>query len=117
MTLLVNGASWAVALVATNLGLLNILCGAVSVFFFVGLFPALITNTLLVGRSREKAELMVPELEEGLLSSDGGAGKYVWPSRFGLAVLVVFSFLGMCLGLVNTTNYSDALMGNCQLEF
>ena len=66
-----------------NLGIVNVVCGAVSVFVFAGLFPGIIGHQL----------LKKPSIAMGSLIS--------------------VCFVGMCLGLSFTDNLAGTLPQNC----
>lgn len=134
VTLFINLTTFATASVVYKLGPINIICGAIGVFFFAGMFPAIIFNGVMLAPPPERREgdrapvlvrngksgsdsLFSGPLQDSLLpaeAADNGGSWRNYGFRALLVLLVTFSFLAMVLGLRTTTNFSQDLMANCR---
>mmetsp|Transcript_58954 Transcript_58954/g.172578 ORF Transcript_58954/g.172578 Transcript_58954/m.172578 type:complete len:494 (+) Transcript_58954:62-1543(+) len=129
----INLAALVTSFNVSNLGVINVLNGAVSVFFFVGLFPAVIALQVLNGMAAAPGDGTGPAdsarsgtlqiLTEALISRDSALASPTrkpslstysfWYSPMPMVCLVLLSFVVMVLGLSNTTNDAQNLGRHC----
>jgi len=106
-----NISSLVVAFFVKNLGVVNVINGALGIFFLVGLYPAVMALGVLNQSTRQNGN---GELERGLLAhANGDSTASCWYSTPMMACLVVLSFFGMVLGLSHTQNDAGNLSRNC----
>lgn len=118
--LLVNALVLFVSMHVDNLGAINVACGALSVFFFVGLYPAVIALGVL-NRSGGSASGLRSGLQQSLLFGDAAPAKSAEPDPcYGvvpMALLTILSLAVMALGLMLRGNGSDELVHSCTVRW
>jgi len=106
---LINACALCIAFIVSNLGVVNIINGAVGVFFLFGLFPAIVALGVRTGKQNAQGEL-----EKGLLLYErGGVLESSWYSTPPMTCLCLVTFAVMVLSLLNTTNDAQNLSRYC----